>query len=132
MVSSFSIFFIIAFYFYFKQRYTKLIDAKIEDPGERVMLHKNLKRKLMILPAGAIAVIILYIISFLLMRAYPDVDNVKESRRVVDAVAVVIVMVLFVFDKREIDERLNVKKPHLPPVDVNEPGIDIPENEEIV
>src|ERR1700712_98329 len=102
MVSSFSIFFIVAFYFYFKQHYTKLIAAKIEDETEKETWNKKLKRKLMIFPAAVVAFVVFYAISFTLMNLYPDTDvDVKSSRRVVDVVAALLFVAVFFIDKRE-------------------------------
>ena len=130
MVSSFSVFFIVAFYFYFKQHYTKLIAAKIDGSEEEDIWHKKLKRKLMIFPAGVVAIVLLYGISYTLMNLYPDTDvDVKSSRRVVDIVAVLMFVAVFFVDKLEIDKRLSFKKSTAPPLDKNEPGIDIPEPE---
>jgi hypothetical protein len=133
MVSSFSIFFIVAFYFYFKQHYEKLIAAKIEDFAERESYLKKLKLKLMIFPAGAVAIVVLYAISYTLMHLYPDSDvDVKSLRRVVDAVAVIMFAAVFLIDKRELDRRLRMKRRTEPPMDKNEPGIDIPEPEDVI
>jgi len=133
MVSSFCIFFIVAFYFYYKQHYEKLIVAKIEDIAERDIYLRKLKLKLMIFPAGAVAIVVLYAISYTLMHVYPDSDvDVKSLRRVVDAAAVIMFAAVFMLDKRELDQRLRVKKKHELPVDKDEPGIDIPESEEIL
>jgi len=130
MVSSFSIFFMVAFYFYFKQQYTLLIDAKIENITEKNSWLKKLNRKLMIFPAAVVAIVVLYAISFTLMNVYPDADvDVKSLRRIVDIIAVVMFIAVFFIDKREMDKRLNIKKSSLPRIDKNEPGIDIPEVE---
>ncbi|RKR82555.1 hypothetical protein BDD43_2740 [Mucilaginibacter gracilis] len=132
MVSSFSIFFLAAFYFYFKQYYRKLIAAKTAGTNDGPALTVLLERKLMIFPAGIIAIALLYLFSFTLMNLYPDVDNVKSSRRVVDIAAIILCTVIFFMDKRELDKKLSVKKPPVKPQDINEPGIDIPEKDEII
>jgi Na+/H+ antiporter NhaD/arsenite permease-like protein len=132
MVSSFSIFFIVAFYFYFKQYYEKHIAFKIKDEEEQKQWLKILKKKLMIFPAGMVAVVVLYGISFTLMYLYPEVENVKLSRRIVDAFTALICVGTFYIDKRVIDRRLNIKPPTIRPDDINEPGIDIPEREDVV
>ena len=133
MVSSLSIFFIVAFYFYFKQHYEKLIAVKIEDIAERESYLKKLKLKLMIFPAGAIAIVVLYAISYTLMHLYPDSDvDVKSLRRIVDAATVLMFAAVFVIDKRELDNRLRIKKKTELPIDKNEPGIDIPEPEDVI
>lgn len=131
MVSSFSIFFIIAFYLYFKQYYEKLIHLKVTGIDEIAALKKKLTRKLMIFPAGIVAIVLLYAISFTLMNLYPDVDNVKSSRRVVDVAATLLCMVVFFIDKRELDTRLSAKQTQ-PVKDNNEPGIAIFEDVDIV
>ncbi|MEO6521191.1 MAG: hypothetical protein ABIN91_05925 [Mucilaginibacter sp.] len=133
MVSSLSIFFIVAFYFYFKQHYEKLIAAKIDDIAERESYLKKLKMKLMIFPAGAVAIVVLYAISYTLMRLYPDSDvDVKSLRRIVDAAAVIMFAAVFMIDKRELDHRLRMKKKIEPLIDKNEPGIDIPEPVDVI
>jgi hypothetical protein len=60
------------------------------------------------------------------------VENVKLSRRIVDAFTALICVGTFYIDKRVIDRRLNIKPPTIRPDDINEPGIDIPEREDVV
>lgn len=130
MVSSLSIFFAAAFYFYFKQYYQNLISARVQDAAERGVYLLKLKRKLMIFPVGAITIVVLYAISYTLMHLYPDTEiDVKSSRRIVDVAAVLLFVAVFMIDKMELDMRLKPKKRTTAPTDKNEPGIDIPEPE---
>jgi phosphoglycerol transferase MdoB-like AlkP superfamily enzyme len=110
MISSLSILFLVTCYFYFKQYYEKLMNTQIKDAEERKLWKDKLTKKLMIIPVGVVAVIVLYIISFTLMRLYPDVENVKSSRRVVDVVAALACVGIFFMDKRELDKRLATDK----------------------
>jgi hypothetical protein len=126
------VFFIVAFYFYFKQYYEKLIVAKIDHIPEQRIWKSKLKKKLLIFPAGIIAIFLLYAISYVLINRYPDVENVKSSRRAVDVVATVMCLAVFIFDKRELDKRLYTKKKAEQPLDKSEPGIDIPEPEDTI
>lgn len=113
MVSSLCVFFLVACYLFFKQHYQKLVDTQIEDTEQRKVWNTKLKRKLMILPFGIIAIFVLYAISYTLMKVYPDVDNVKASRRVVDIVTALACFGIFFWDKRELDKKLGTQKPEL-------------------
>ncbi|EHQ29945.1 hypothetical protein [Mucilaginibacter paludis] len=110
MISSLCIIFLIIFYVYFKQYYEKLIAAKLQMDDEKRIWTKKLNRILLTMPAGIIAIVILYAISFTLMSLYPEVENVKSSRRVVDVVAVLFCLALFFWDKKELDKKLGSTK----------------------
>ena len=109
MISSLSIFFLLACFLYFKQYYETLIDVKFDDVAIQKTWKKKLMRKLMVLLVGVGVIAVLYAVSFTLMRLYPDMDNVKLSRRIVDLVATAVCIGLFFLDKRELDKELVVK-----------------------
>lgn len=106
MISSITVLFLLTCYVYFKQFYTKLIESEIEDAGEKLIWAAKLKKKLVVFFVGAGIIVVLYIISFTIMRINPELDNVKMIRRIADLVATIICAVLFYLDKRELDKKL--------------------------
>lgn len=106
MISSVTVLFLLTCYMYFKQFYTKLIESKIEDVGEKLIWTAKLKKKLIVFFVGTGIIIILYITSYTIMKINPELENVKLIRHIADLVATGICAVLFYLDKAELDKKL--------------------------
>lgn len=109
MVSSITVLFLATCYIYFKQYYKKLIDTHIAEPEEVIVWDKKLKKKILVFPIGVAILVILYVISFTLIKFAPELENVKLIRRIADIVTTVICLFLFYLDKAELDKKLVVK-----------------------
>src|ERR1700753_25762 len=104
MISSITVLFLCTCYLYFKQYYKKLIDNEITDTEEALVWNKKLKKKLIIFSLGVAILVVLYAISFTLIKLQPELENVKMIRRVGDIVATAACVFLFYLDKAELDK----------------------------
>ena len=109
MISSLSIFFLLACFLYFKQHYEGLISIRFIEAEASKNWKKKLMRQLFVFLIGVGVIILLYGVSFTMMKLYPDMDNIKISRRIVDIVTTIVCIGLFFLDKRELDKELVVK-----------------------
>ncbi len=113
MISTITTLFLITCYLYFKQFYGKLIDSTIENKEEAAVWTAKVKKKLTVFIVGVVIIVVLYVASFTIIKLMPDLENVKLYRRITDLAATGICVLLFYLDKRELDDKLIVKKPEL-------------------